>query len=89
MSSLSVNYPFRDRSGEYEVSATVHNGNRVTIWDIKTDDGVTADLDDWSADEQALMRGLALKAAAELDKEPDNDYDDDLLNDEQDTWERE
>lgn len=89
MSTLSVSYTFRDRSGEYEVSALVHNGSKVTIYNILTEDRQSADFDDWSSDEQALMRGLALKAAKELDEPDEDDYDNDLLNDEQDNWERE
>lgn len=86
---LSVNFPFRDKSGEYEVSAYIHNNSKVTIWNISTEDHQSADIDDWTPDEQSLMRGLALKAAKEFDTPDEDDYDNDLLNDEQDNWERE
>jgi hypothetical protein len=87
MSTLSVSFPFRDKHGEYEVSAYVHNNSKVTIWNICTEDRQSADINDWTSDEQSLMRGLAIKASKELDTPDEEEYDTDILNDEE--WERE
>jgi len=86
MSAISVSYPFRDKDGQYEVSATVHSNGYVHIYDIRTEEGDVADIDDWSPSERGLMKGLAMKAAKELDKEPDDEYDTDILDDEE--WEQ-
>ena len=89
MSALSVTFPFKDKDGEYEVSATVYSSGFVNIYDIRTEDNSIADIEDWSASERSLMKGLAIKAAKELDNQPEDEDTDNLLDDEDANWERE
>lgn len=57
---MQVTFTYRDTAGDFYVDAEV-NGNKVHIVSVTDDWKQDIDLDDFSADERSLMRGLALR----------------------------
>ena len=75
---MQVTFTYRDTAGDFYVDAEV-NGNRVQIVAITDDYKQDIDIDDFSADERNLMRGLALREYQNImssdEEETDNDED--------------
>lgn len=57
---MQVTFTYRDTAGDFYVDAEV-NGNKVIIVSITDDWKQDIDLDDFSSEEQGLIRGLALR----------------------------
>jgi len=82
--ATNVSFPYRDKDGEFLVYATLYSNGIIRLDRIENECGDDCDIEDWTSSEQSVMKGLARKAASQLE-EDDNDADDegDILREEE------
>ena len=85
MFATTVQYPYRDKDGEFTVHATVYTNGRISLDRIENEYGDDADVSDWTSAEQSAMKGLARKAYSQLEDTEDADDEADIQ-DEESNW---
>ena len=84
--AATVSFPYRDKDGEFLVHATVYPNGIVRLDGIDTDDGNDCDIEDWTSSEQSVMKGLARKAATQLEEDEDDADDEADIQNEEGNW---
>ena len=82
--ATTVNFQYNDKDGQFTVHATLYSNGVVRLERVENECGDDCDIEDWTTGEQSVMKGLARKAASQLE-EDDTDADD---NDDEDFFEQ-
>ena len=73
--ATSVSFQYNDKDGQFTVHATLYSNSVVRLERVENECGDDCDIEDWTSSEQSVMKGLARKAASQLE-EDDTDADD-------------
>lgn len=76
---MRVSYFFKDNVDEYQVDAEVYPNGIVLVLFIRDSYGCDVIYEDFSPDEQKIIKGLALRARDVLEGSEDVPYDEDNL----------
>lgn len=76
--ATSVSFMYNDKDGEFKVHATLYSNGIVKLDSIENECGDDCDIDDWTTAEQSVMKGLARKAASQLEDSDDADDEADI-----------
>ena len=82
---MQVTFTYRDTAGDFTIDAEVSDGKKVIIVSVTDDYNQDIPLDDFSASEQGLMRGLAIREYHNI-MNGDDDEEDGEDNDGEEAW---
>lgn len=84
--ATNVSFQYNDKDGQFIVHATRYSNGVIKLERIENECGDDCDIEDWTSSEQSVMKGLARKAAEQLEEEEDDADDEGDSEYEADGW---
>jgi hypothetical protein len=84
--ATTVSFQYNDKDGQFTVKATLYSNGVVRLERVENECGDDCDIEDWTSSEQSVMKGLARKAASQLEEDDDDADDERDIQHEEEGW---